>query len=171
MSGDHGEMCPKPKRAPHKDEDLVIAADDGKIYYLRREHFMRPEFEITQEKCAPCYDRTTELLRQGVSLAWIKPRPGNQACYLVNLSSLRRVTPFEKPTPRSESEDPIEDVLMAAEGADLAASQATASALAMDLDHPEEALSRAVKVLESAEQAAKYARTAIQGLTERRKTK
>jgi hypothetical protein len=131
----HGDLCPKARTGEHKYEDLVVAADDGKIYYLKREDYIDPKREITEQTCAHCYHRIVEMLQQGVALGWIRPRPGNQACYLVNLSSLRRVTPWEKPswTP-DDTQDPVAEILASSEQSDIAAQSATAAALAIDIE-------------------------------------
>lgn len=160
----HGERCPKAPRGEHKYEDVILAADNGKLYYLRREDYIRPENELTAENCGHCYDRAMDLLKQGVALGWIRPRPGNQACYLVNLASLRRVTPFEPATWKQEGPDPMQDLLAASEWADQAATHATAAALARELGEPGEALIAAKQTLHAAEQSAKDAQAAIEHL-------
>lgn len=131
----HGELCPKARTGEHKYEDIVIAADDGKIYYLKREDYIDPKREITEQTCAHCYHRVLEMLQQGIALGWIRPRPGNQACYLVNLSSLRRVTPWEKPSwAPDDKQDPVAEILASSEQSDIAAQSATAAALAIDIE-------------------------------------
>lgn len=130
-ASEHGERCPKEPRGAFKYEDVILAADDGKLYYLPRHEYMKPEHELTRESCAHCYDRAMELLQQGVAMAWIRPRPGNQACYLVNLSSLRRTTPYEPETP-VEDVSALADVLGASEDSDQAATSAIAAALAIE---------------------------------------
>jgi len=154
----HGDLCPKARTGEHKYEDLVVAADDGKIYYLKREDYIDPKREITEQTCAHCYHRIIEMLQQGVALGWIRPRPGNQACYLVNLSSLRRVTPWEKTswTPE-DAKDPVAEILASSEQSDIAAQSATAAALAMDFEDTPGAMYWAEKARGAAQKAARAA--------------
>ena len=107
------------------------------------------------------------MLQQGVALGWIRPRPGNQACYLVNLSSLRRVTPWEKTSWTPETaKDPVAEILASSEQSDIAAQSATAAALAMDLDDTAGAMYWAEKARQAAQKAASAATEAQRQLVD-----
>ena len=72
-------------------KDLIIAADDGKVYFVSEESYKQEELtdpvRLAEAKA---------LLQRGCVLAAVPNSDGTGAyCYLVNLSSLKDATPFE----------------------------------------------------------------------------
>jgi hypothetical protein len=75
-------------RGPKPLKNLIIAADDGKLYELAEKDYKKKEFVIAEQDAGPI----RQSLKWGTTLAFIPPSVGvgiGSICYLVNLASLR----------------------------------------------------------------------------------
>jgi hypothetical protein len=83
------------------DDDLVLVADDGNVYWLKKADYTNEKFRVPQE--ARLTDQIDLLSKQGVLLADVRAtsRPGvGAACFLVNLSAIRQQSPKLQSAPR-----------------------------------------------------------------------
>lgn len=101
-----------------EDDDLVLIADDGEIYWIPKDQYTDSVFRVPQE--GRLADQIIQLSKQGVLLADVPStsRPGvGAACYLVNLQAIRRQSPKSTDSSPSQPEEPeAEEQPLRAEG-------------------------------------------------------
>ncbi len=87
---------------PHEfRHDLIIAADDGCVYHIKRDHWQNERFLVDPDVFAEDdgWAAIRDVLNYGVNLATVPPQsqlPGDRwkvrplgTCYVVNIDSLK----------------------------------------------------------------------------------
>ena len=88
-----------PTDKKHANDDVIIAAPDGKIYKLTQADLK--QYPMLVDKTDPESQHILNLLDAGVTAAYMPPPPGanatgNAMCYLINLTGLNtNKTPFQ----------------------------------------------------------------------------
>ena len=92
------------KARDHKHDDLVIAGPDGQIWQISQDALQR-NFKVDVSSTNPSDQHIIELLKSGVTVAYMPPPPGatatgNAMCYLINLSGINTSPTAYQDTPK-----------------------------------------------------------------------